>query len=95
MSDSSAVNSCKMTAKWDYASSSNTGKHSEGREIYRFNSLRFDNAGEVEDDYGFEVIETKNKVRGHGKALVLRFESTTGKDFDLLGWALDVTSVTQ
>lgn len=84
-----------MKAKWDFASSSSTGKHTEGREIYRLNSLRMNNASDVEEDYGFAVVETKNKVRGNGKALVLRFESTTGKDFELLGWAMDITGVTQ
>ena len=95
MSDTSNVNSCKMTSKWDFATSSSTGKHTAKQEIYRLNSLRMDNAGDDEDAYGFEVIETKTKIRGHGKALVLRFESSPGKDFELLGWGLDVTGATQ
>lgn len=95
MSQTSEVNSCLMTAKWDFAVGSGTGKHTEAREVYRLNSLRWANAGENEDNYEFSVIETKNKVRGHGKTLVLRFESSPGKDFELLGWGLDVTGVSQ
>ena len=95
MSDTSSTYSCKMTGKWDYSTSSSNGKHTEGREIYRLNSLRMDNVGDDETLYEFEVIETKNKIRGHGKSLVLRFESEPGKDFEILGWAMDVTGVSQ
>ncbi len=45
-------------------------------------------------DSGFPVTITKNKVRGNGKALRLRFESETGKDFDLLGWAVNFSGAT-
>ena len=94
MSDTSTLNSCKMIGRWDYANP-NTGKQTEGKEIYRFNSLMLDNVGDSEADYGYTVIETKNKVRGSGKALSLRFESSEGKDFELLGWSLDITGVQQ
>ncbi len=45
-------------------------------------------------DNGFPVTITKNKVRGQGKALRLRFESEEGKDFDLLGWAINFSGAT-
>lgn len=95
MSVKSNANSCLMTAKWDYANESLTGLYSDSREIYRYNTLRLANGSGAADGYGFEIIETRNKVRGSGKAIVLRFESSTGKDFDLLGWALDLTTTTQ
>ena len=95
MATTSTTNSCLMTAKWDFATNSNTGKHTSAFETYRLNTLRYTNAGSDEDAYAFSVIESKTKVRGHGKALVLRFESSAGKDFEILGWGLDVTGVTQ
>jgi len=48
----------------------------------------------VDFDSGFPVTITKNKVRGNGKALRLRFESESGKDFDLLGWAINFSGNT-
>lgn len=95
MSKLSNLYSCKMKSFWDWATGTNTGKVTEGREIYRLNSLRMNNVGDDETLYEFEVIECKNKVRGHGKAMVLRFESEPGKDFEILGWALDVTGTSQ
>lgn len=94
MSVLSDSNSCKMTAKFDFGMP-NKGKHGPKQEVYRLNSLRMANAGNDEDDYGFYVVETKNKVRGHGKALVLRFESSPGKDFELLGWSTNISGNTQ
>lgn len=95
MSEPSDNYSCKMKALWDFATSANTGKHTEGREVYRYNSRRLSNAGDIEDDYGFSVIETRNKVRGSGKALVLRFEATDDRDFELLGWGMEMTATTK
>ena len=45
-------------------------------------------------DSGFPVTVSKNKIRGVGKAIRLRFESQEGKDFDLLGWAINFTGPT-
>lgn len=92
MSEPSDNYSCKLQAKWDFSNSSDTGKHTESRETYRFNTRRYLNR--VDGNYGFDVIETKNKIRGNGKSLVLRFESTDDKDFELLGWAMEVTAPT-
>ena len=95
MATASNTYSCKMTGKWDWVTSDVQGKVTEGREIYLLDDRRLANVGNDEDAYGFEVIERKNKVRGSGNSLVLRFESEPGKDFEILGWALDVTGVSQ
>ena len=90
----SDVNSCLMTGSFDFSNSPTVGKRGPKQEIYRLNTLRMNNVSNVEDNYGFAVVETKTKIRGHGKALVLRFESSPGKDFELLGWGLDITGTT-
>lgn len=37
---------------------------------------------------GYLVAISKNKVRGKGRALQLRFTSSPGKDFNLLGYGI-------
>lgn len=37
---------------------------------------------------GFNVLVSKDKVRGKGRSLSLRYTSVPGKDFDLLGWGI-------
>lgn len=87
MAVTSQIYSCKLIGKFDFSNALSSNKETPSQEVYKLPTLRHTNAGS-EDDYPFEVIETKSKVRGNGKALVLRWESTTGKDFELLGWAL-------
>lgn len=95
MSRLSETNSCLLKGKFDFGWTSGSGKWSTQQEVYRLNALRMDNASNVEANYGFAVVETKNKVRGSGKALILRFESSEGKDFELLGWAIPVQANTR
>lgn len=65
---------------WDWsiaATTANTSdSHKFGRQFQAFKKRR-----------GYSVSITKNKIRGRGRALQLRFESEAGKDFNLLGWA--------
>ena len=43
-----------------------------------------------EDDYdtGFEVVSSRNKLRGRGKAFSIYFETEPNKDCRLIGWSL-------
>lgn len=95
MSRLSEINSLILKGKFDFAVREATGKWSTEQEVYRLNALRMDNVNNVEADYGYEVVEKKTKVRGSGKALILRFESTTGKDFELLGWGVPFEAKTR
>lgn len=95
MSRLSDFNSCILKGKFDFAVTQATGQWSTEQEAYRLNALRMDNVSGVEADYGFSVVETKNKVRGRGKALVIRFESSPGKDFELLGWGVPFEAETR
>ena len=78
--------SCKMTAKWDWATSSGSNRWSTEQEAYR-ERIRPNNS--TADLTAFEVVTTKNKVRGHGKAVQFKFgTSEIGKNFQLLGWSV-------
>jgi hypothetical protein len=39
----------------------------------------------------FDVVNTRNKIRGKGRALSLRFNTEPGKDMILLGWGMDIS----
>lgn len=95
MSVVSSKYSCNLTGKFDFGHIASSDKWSTSQEVYRLNSLRMSNVSNLEDDYPFEVIETKSKVRGNGKSLILRWESSPGKDFELLGWGLPFEATTR
>ena len=84
--------SCLFRTKWDFSSSSISGKWSSLIEAYRFRRVPGFDADNLEFDTGFPVVVTKNKVRGSGKAVQFRFEnSEIGYNFDLLGWGVSFT----
>lgn len=88
--------SCKFRAKWDWSDSNTSGRWSREVEAYRHTRVPFVDESALAFDNGFAVITTKNKVRGHGRAMQLRFSSSeVGSNFDLLGWAVNVSGNTK
>jgi len=84
---------CNLRAKWQWSDHIGSGRWSDQEDIYRL-QRHYIPSGIGSFDYGFEVIQTINQVRGKGRALALRFDSITGKDFHLLGWATPYTVIT-
>ena len=87
--------SCMLTAKYDFAIDNNTGKWSTPQETYKLSPLRLANGGGAEAGYNYKVVDTKVKVRGNGKVVVLRYESSPGKDFQLIGRVTPFTFETE
>lgn len=86
--DLEAVNpsSCLMQAQWDFANSAASNKFGPKFQTYRLQRPYMPSGLSDTFDYGYEVITTKNKVRGRGKALSLLFETEPRKDLVMLGW---------
>jgi hypothetical protein len=81
---------CVVQAQWDWANSSASGKWGTAFQAYRFKRNYFPTGASDTFDYGFTVINTKNKLRGSGKALSILISSEEGKDMKLLGWTVKV-----
>lgn len=80
--------SCLMRAQWSFANNVVSNKWSPLTQAYRYRKVRFSESAADTYDTGFEVITTKNKLRGRGKSLALYFQTEPGKDLQLLGWNL-------
>lgn len=80
--------SCFMQTRWSWADSTASGKFGTTQQIYRFRQNVVPDVGNLTFDNGFKVVVAKSKVRGFGRALSIKFSSESGKDFDLLGWAV-------
>lgn len=83
-----------IQSRWDFSNSSVSGKWGTQFQAYRLRRPYFPSGEGDTFDYGWEVITTKNRLRGSGRALSLRFDTEPGKDFYLLGWGMDVTGAT-
>ena len=88
---------CLVQARWDFANHSNSGKYGAQWQAYRLPRTYTVGASVTADtfDQGFEVITTKNKLRGRGKALNLRIDTEPLKDCHILGWTTNITVQTQ
>ena len=82
--------SCSVTARWDFASSSSSGKWSRPFEGYRLPRNFIPQDVDDEFDYGHEVITSKTKVRGRGRAVAFKFETSPAKDCQIIGWGMPI-----
>jgi hypothetical protein len=78
----------KIRSQWDFANKISSNKWSPLFQGYRYRKERI--VTDPSDDYdtGFEVVTTKNKLRGRGRALAIYMESEPGKNCKILGWNL-------
>lgn len=83
--------SCLVQPRWDFTNSTNAGRWGEEFEAYRLNPIYIPASAADTFDYSYAVVSTKNKLRGRGRALALKFSSAADKDLRLLGWAADIT----
>ncbi len=81
---------CRVQPQWDFADSANSGKWGNSFQAYRLKRPYMPSGVGDTFDYGHAVISTKNKLRGSGKALSLKFNTEEGKDCQLYGWAMTV-----
>lgn len=84
----STNNSALLSVEFDWSEDSRTGKLTTTQEAFKYDSRRLAQGGGVESSYPYRVIDTKLRVRGSGRIMKVRYESTAGKDFVLLGYAV-------
>lgn len=82
---------CYLQAQWDWSNSSNSGKWGTQFQVYRLQRPYILPAEGESIDYGYEVVSTKNRLPGRGKAVSLYFKSDGDKDFYLYGWSMRFT----
>jgi hypothetical protein len=74
--------SCKMSVSWDLKKTNSTP-----REIYKLKDVPVVDPNDLSSiNYPSDTVITKSKVRGRGRSMKLRFESTEGNDFHLVGY---------
>lgn len=73
-----------LTAYWDWTDDSVSGKVGSQNETYR-HTRAFVPASSG-DASGYPVVVTRNKVRGRGRVLQLRFDGAATKDSHILGF---------
>lgn len=80
--------SCMMQGRWDWTDSATPNRWSAEQQVYRHTRLFLPAVPSASFDDGFATVVTKNKVRGKGRTLQLKFTSEEDNDMQLLGWAV-------
>jgi hypothetical protein len=84
------ASSCFIRTMWDWANGYNSNKWSPLMQAYRYRKEYIPTSTEDTFDTGFQVITSRNKLRGRGKAFSLYFETEAGKDCRIIGWSLSL-----
>lgn len=79
--------SCRIQTQWEWTNSANANRWGTEFQAYRYNRLYM--PADVNDpfDTGYRIITTRNKIRGHGRALSFKLSTEPLKDCRILGWA--------
>jgi len=84
------VSGCLLRTQWEWSNSVNSKKWSPQYQVYRYPRGFMVNTPSDPYDNGFEMISTKNKLRGRGRAVSLHFNTEPGKDCRIVGWNLNL-----
>jgi len=80
--------SCKVGSMWEWTNSINSNRWGREFEAYRLNRLWMPASSSDSYEDGFSVVTTKNKLRGKGRVLSLKFSTSPGKNLHLYGWSM-------
>ena len=83
-----------VQTRWEW-SDLDVGRWTTPEAAYRLNRFYIPEDDTDPFDYGFEVIKTKLRMRGKGFAFSIRYESEDQKDFQLLGFAVNMKAGTK
>jgi len=82
--------SCKVRVQWDFSTGSVSNRWSSLYQAYRYKREYYASGTADTYDTGLELIMTKNKIRGRGKALSIYMETEPEKDCRIVGWTLSI-----
>lgn len=80
--------SCTVQVQWEWANSLSVGRWSREFEAYRLPRIYAMQDNNFNIDYGYTTVVTKNKIRGHGKALSILFKTKPDHNCILYGWGI-------
>lgn len=88
--DLEPVNSSSVVVQvmWDWTDSGNSGKWGRPFQAYRHRRMYIPTDETDTFDDGNTVVVTRNKVRGNGRVLSIKFSTEPLKDFHLYGWSM-------
>lgn len=78
--------SIMLSTQWDWTGDAVAGKWGTPQQVYRHVREYIPNLPSDVQSSGYPMLTTKNKIRGAGRAVSLRFEDSVDLDMKLVGW---------
>lgn len=82
--------SCLVRSQWEWANSINSNKFGPLWEVYRQRRAYLATDSLDPYDTGFQLVTSKTKLRGRGRAFSMYLETSPGKDCRIVGWNLAI-----
>lgn len=84
------ASSCIVQSMWEWTDSAASGRWGRPFQGYRHRRLWLPTISSDPFSDGYSVVVTRNKLRGSGRVVSLKFSTEPGKDFHLYGWSMMV-----
>lgn len=75
-----------MQTQWDWTDSADANEWTAQQQVYRHTRGYIPELASDVQSKGYPMLTTKNKIRGRGRALALKFSAEVDKDMKLVGW---------
>lgn len=82
------ASSCLVQHQWNWSNKVDSNQWTTPMQYYRLRNPYYPGEGTISD--GFYVVETRNKVRGAGKVLSIKFSTEPGKHCTIYGWSVNI-----
>ena len=80
--------SCMVQTRWEWSDSANSKRWGTPFQAYRYKRFYMPEGPLDTFDIGFATIVTKNRLRGSGKVLSIKFYTEPYNDLHLYGWSM-------
>lgn len=84
--------SCLMQAQWEWSNSANSNRWGKTYQVYRYKKMYSPSGVDDPFDTGFATIVTRNRLRGSGKVVSIKFSTEPNRDCHIYGWSLMLES---
>jgi hypothetical protein len=79
--------SVRLQVAWDWSTT-----FTQPQEVAKISPTLFAAGGLTSGGYPRDVMVTRVRFRGSGRALLMRFTTSPDKDFSLAGWSIEGTA---
>lgn len=83
--------SCIVQSRWEWSDTASSNRWGKEFQAYRYKQFFIPDNVNSDFDTGYSTIVTKNRLRGKGKVISIKFSTEPYKDCYIYGWSIMLT----